>query len=170
MTFTEDNRLPCSVEVYNHRDLTHSFNTVIPELRRALNTVLMPRAQNLPLVFSDGFYVATVNDPTLLRSGTFILAVRARMPHSQLIHQFTQQSKIAATNKIRDMVSVQVPGVPLTPRTAAPRQLPYHDGFVYFELDKGAAAWQDVVKAGALALHISGTFPDLGIQLWAIRS
>ena len=74
------------------------------------------------------------------------------------------------TNKIRDMVSVQVPGVPLTPRTAAPRQLPYHDGFVYFELDKGAAAWQDVVKAGALALHISGTFPDLGIQLWAIRS
>lgn len=169
MTFTEDSRLPCPVEVYSHRDLTKSFNTVIPELRRALNTVLMPRAQNLPLVFSDGFYVATVNDPTLLRSGTFILAVRARMPHSQLIHQFTQQSKIAATNKIRDMVSVQVPGVPLTPRTAAPRQLPYHDGFVYFELDKGVAAWQDVVKAGALALHISGSFPELGIQLWAIR-
>lgn len=169
MTFTEDSRLPCPVEHYDHRNLTQSFNTVIPELRRALNTVLMPRAQNLPLVLSDGFYVATVNDPTLLRSGTFILAVRARMPHSQLIHQFTQQSKIAATNKIRDMVSVQVPGVPLTPRTAAPRQLPYHDGFVYFELDKGAAAWQDVVKAGALALHISGTFPELGIQLWAIR-
>lgn len=169
MTFTEDSRLPCPVEVYSHRDLTHSFSTVIPELRRALNTVLMPRAQNLPLVFSDGFYVATVNDPTLLQSGTFILAVRARMPHSQLIHQFTQQSKIAATNKIRDMVSVQVPGVPLTPRTAAPRQLPYHDGYVYFELDKGVAAWQDVMKAGALALHISGTFPDLGVQLWAIR-
>ena len=169
MTFTEDSRLPCPVEPYDHRNLTQSFNSVIPELRRALNTVLMPRAQNLPLVFSDGFYVATVNDPTLLRSGTFILAVRSRMPHSQLIHQFTQQSKIAATNKIRDMVSVQVPGVPLTPRTAAPRQLPYHDGFVYFELDKGAAAWLDVVKAGALALHISGTFPDLGIQLWAIR-
>lgn len=67
------------------------------------------------------------------------------------------------------MVSVQVPGVPLTPRTAAPRQLPYHDGYVYFELDKGVAAWQDVMKAGALALHISGTFPDLGVQLWAIR-
>ncbi|WP_343647988.1 type VI secretion system baseplate subunit TssK [Enterobacter sp.] len=169
MTFTEDSRLPCKLEVYSHRDLTQSFKTVIPELRRALNTVLMPRALNLPLLFSDGFYVATVNDPGLLRSGTFILAVRARMPHSQLIHQFTQQSKIAATNKIRDMVSVQVPGVPLTPRTAAPRQLPYHDGFVYFELDKGAAAWQDVVKAGALALHISGPFPELSMQLWAIR-
>ena len=169
MTFTEESRLPCPVERYNHLDLTQSFGTVIPELRRALNTVLMPRAQNLPLVFSDGFYVATVNDPALLQSGRFILAVRARMQHSQLIHQFTQQSKIAATNKIREMVSVQVPGVPLTPLAAAPRQLPYHEGFVYFELDKGAATWQDVAKAGALALHISGAFPELSVQLWAIR-
>lgn len=169
MTFTEESRLPCPVERYNHLDLTQSFSTVIPELRRALNTVLMPRAQNLPLVFSDGFYVATVNDPALLQSGRFILAVRSRMQHSQLIHQFTQQSKIAATNKIREMVSVQVPGVPLTPLAAAPRQLPYHEGFVYFELDKGAATWQDVAKAGALALHISGAFPELSVQLWAIR-
>lgn len=53
MTFTEGNRLPCTVEPYNHRDLTATFTrTVIPELRRALNTVLVPRAQNLPLFFS----------------------------------------------------------------------------------------------------------------------
>lgn len=55
MTFTEGNRLPCTVEPYNHRDLTATFTrTVIPELRRALNTVLVPRAQNLPLFFSEG--------------------------------------------------------------------------------------------------------------------
>ncbi|MCG2963320.1 type VI secretion system baseplate subunit TssK, partial [Escherichia coli] len=50
-----------------------------------------------------------------------------------------------------------------------PRQLPYHEGYVYFELEKGTPAWQDVIKAGALALHISGSFPDLNLQLWAIR-
>lgn len=169
MTFTENNRLPCPVEVYNHRDLTSSFHTVIPELRRALNTVLMPRAQNLPLNYSDGVYVATVNDPTLLQSSAFVLAVRARMPHGQLGLQFAQQSKIAATDKIRHVVSVQVPGVPLQSRAAAPRQLPYHEGYVYFDLDKGVSSWQDVVNAGALALHISGTFPELDMQLWAIR-
>ncbi|MFW0766227.1 type VI secretion system baseplate subunit TssK [Trabulsiella odontotermitis] len=169
MTFTETSRLPCTVEPYDHRDLTQSFKTVIPELRRALNIVLRPRAQNLPLIFTEGVYLATVNDPELLQSGVFVLAVRARMPHNQLILQFTQQSKIAATDKIRNMVSVQVPGIPLRPLPAAPRQLPYHDGYVYFELEKGAATWQDVVKAGALAMHISGTFPDLDMQLWAIR-
>ncbi|MGZ0749318.1 type VI secretion system baseplate subunit TssK [Kluyvera sichuanensis] len=169
MTFTENSRLPCSVEFYDHRDLTQSFKTVIPELRRALNIVLQPRAQNLPLIFTEGIYLATVNDPGLLQSGVFVLAVRARMPHAQLILQFTQQSKIAATDKIRNMVSVQVPGIPLRALPAAPRQLPYHDGYVYFELEKGSSAWQDVVKAGALAMHISGTFPELDMQLWAIR-
>ncbi|MCE9991690.1 type VI secretion system baseplate subunit TssK [Enterobacter sp.] len=169
MTFTENSRLPCEVEPYDHRNLTRSFKTVIPELRRALNIVLQPRAQNLPLIFTEGVYLATVNDPGLLQSGAFVLAVRARMPHSQLILQFTQQSKIAATDKIRNMVSVQVPGIPLRTLPAAPRQLPYHDGYVYFELEKGTAAWQDVVKAGALAMHISGTFPELDMQLWAIR-
>ncbi|MCT6980815.1 type VI secretion system baseplate subunit TssK, partial [Salmonella enterica subsp. enterica serovar Oranienburg] len=132
-----------------------------PELRRALNIVLQPRAQNLPLIFTEGVYLATVNDPGLLQSGVFVLAVRARMPHAQLILQFTQQSKIAATDKIRNMVSVQVPGIPLRALPAAPRQLPYHDGYVYFELEKGSSAWQDVVKAGAVAMHISGTFPEL---------
>lgn len=169
MTFTENSRLPCTVEHYDHRDLTLSFKTVIPELRRALNIVLQPRAQNLPLIFTEGVYLATVNDPGLLQSGAFVLAVRARMPHNQLILQFTQQSKIAATDKIRNMVSVQVPGIPLRTLPAAPRQLPYHDGYVYFELEKGSSAWQDVVKAGALAMHISGTFPDLDMQLWSIR-
>ena len=169
MTFTENSRLPCVVEPYDHRDLTQSFKTVIPELRKALNIVLQPRAQNLPLIFAEGVYLATVNDPGLLQSGVFVLAVRARMPHAQLILQFTQQSKIAATDKIRNMVSVQVPGIPVRTLPAAPRQLPYHDGYVYFELEKGSSAWQDVVKAGALALHISGAFPELDMQLWAIR-
>ncbi|MSL41341.1 type VI secretion system baseplate subunit TssK, partial [Escherichia coli] len=170
MTFTEGNRLPCTVEPYNHRDLTATFTrTVIPELRRALNTVLVPRAQNLPLFFSEGTWIATISDPTLLQSCKLVLAVRARMPYDQVQRQFIQQSKVAATDKIRSVVSVQVPGIPLHTLTAAPRQLPWHEGYVYFELEKGTPAWQDVIKAGALALHISGTFPDLNLQLWAIR-
>ncbi|MXC98443.1 type VI secretion system baseplate subunit TssK, partial [Escherichia coli] len=86
------NRLPCTVEPYNHRDLTATFTrTVIPELRRALNTVLVPRAQNLPLFFSEGTWIATISDPTLLQSCKLVLAVRARMPYDQVQRQFIQQ-------------------------------------------------------------------------------
>ncbi len=66
---------------------------------------------------------------------------------------------MAATDKIRSVVSVQVPGIPLHTLTAAPRQLPRMKVMFTSNWKKGTPAWQDVIKAGALALHISGTFP-----------
>lgn len=169
MTFTEPSRLPCPLDVYDHRNLTNTFKTLVPEVKRALHTVLSPRAVNLPLHLRDGIWQADVHDSALLQSATFVLAVAAKMETLQLQRQFIQQSKISSPEKIRNMVSVQIPGIRLHTLMVAPRQLPYHAGFSYFELDKSGAAWADVASAGAIALHVSGTFPDLNMQLWAIR-
>ncbi|EOM3211340.1 type VI secretion system baseplate subunit TssK [Escherichia coli] len=98
-----------------------------------------------------------------------IAAVAANMPVDQIQRQFIQQSKISSPEKIRNMVSVQIPGIPLRALMVAPRQLPYHSGFSYFELDKSGQAWTEMAAAGAVALHVSGSFPDLNMQLWAIR-
>lgn len=169
MTFTEPSRLPCPLDVYDHRNLTDTFNTLLPEVKRALHTVLSPRAVNLPLHLRDGIWQADVHDSVLLQSATFVLAVAAKMETQQLQRQFIQQSKISSPEKIRNMVSVQIPGIPLHTLMVAPRQLPYHAGFSYFELDKSGPAWADVAATGAVALHVSGSFPDLNMQLWAIR-
>lgn len=169
MTFTEPSRLPCPLDVYDHRNLTNTFKTLLPEVKRALHTVLSPRAVNLPLHLRDGIWQADVHDSALLQSATFVLAVAAKMETLQLQRQFIQQSKISSPEKIRNMVSVQIPGIRLHTLMVAPRQLPYHAGFSYYELDKSGAAWADVASAGAIALHVSGTFPDLNMQLWAIR-
>lgn len=169
MTFTEPSRLPCPLDVYDHRNLTDTFKTLLPEVKRALHTVLSPRAVNLPLHLRDGIWQADVHDSTLLQSATFVLAVAAKMETLQLQRQFIQQSKISSPEKIRNMVSVQIPSIPLHTLMVAPRQLPYHAGFSYFELDKSGAAWADVASTGAVALHVSGSFPDLNMQLWAIR-
>ncbi|HAX9824270.1 TPA: type VI secretion system baseplate subunit TssK [Escherichia coli] len=169
MTFTELSRLPCPLDVYDHHDLTKTFKTLLPEVKRALHTVLSPRAVNLPLHLRDGIWQADIHDTELLQSATFVLAVAANMPVDQIQRQFIQQSKISSPEKIRNMVSVQIPGIPLRALMVAPRQLPYHSGFSYFELDKSGQAWTEMAAAGAVALHVSGSFPDLNMQLWAIR-
>ena len=51
----------------------------------------------------------------------------------------------------------------------APRQLPFHAGFHYFELDRGGELWKQLEKNGSLALHVAGDFPALELELWAIR-
>ena len=63
----------------------------------------------------------------------------------------------------------QVPGISLDPLSVAPRQIPYHKGMTYFQLDKKHELWKQIQKAGSLAIHVSGDYPELELELWAIR-
>jgi type VI secretion system protein ImpJ len=50
-----------------------------------------------------------------------------------------------------------------------PRQIPYHAGFAYFELDRNGELWRQLEKSGGLALHTAGDFPGLELECWAIK-
>lgn len=170
MTFTDESRLPPEFPAYRHDDQRVSFEPVMQALRQALSTVLSPRAVSLQLrKHPYGIVMAIVGDSELMNSAEFILAVRARMPQEQLRKQLLQQTKVASSEKIRELISLQLPGVSLLPLPVAPRQLPYHAGYSYFQLDRQSPAWQMLVIGNTLAFHIAGEFPELDLQLWAIR-
>ena len=77
--------------------------------------------------------------------------------------------KIGPVERIRDLVNLQLPGVTLRALPVAPRQIPYHAGFNYFELDTRHELWQQLNQSGGLAMHISGEFPGLELEFWAVR-
>ncbi|WP_268010897.1 type VI secretion system baseplate subunit TssK [Aeromonas veronii] len=171
MTFTDESRLPPEFPAYRHDDQQVSFDPVMLALRQALSTVLSPRAVSIQLrKHQYGVMVAMVNESELMQSADFVLAVRARMPQEQLRKQLLQQTKVASSDKIRELISLQLPGIPLLPLPVAPRQLPYHAGYSYFQLDRQSPAWQMLAVSNTLAFHIAGDFPELDMQLWAIRS
>lgn len=171
MTFTDESRLPPEFPAYRHDDQQVSFEPVMLALRQALSTVLSPRAVSIQLrKHQYGIVVAMVNESELMQSADFVLAVRARMPQEQLRKQLLQQTKVASSDKIRELISLQLPGIPLLPLPVAPRQLPYHAGYSYFQLDRQSPAWQMLAVSNTLAFHIAGDFPELDMQLWAIRS
>lgn len=171
MTFTDESRLSPEFPAYRHDDQQVSFEPVMLALRQALSTVLSPRAVSIQLrKHQYGIMVAMVNESELMTSADFVLAVRARMPQEQLRKQLLQQTKVASSDKIRELISLQLPGIPLLPLPVAPRQLPYHAGYSYFQLDRQSPAWQMLAVGNTLAFHIAGDFPELDMQLWAIRS
>jgi type VI secretion system protein ImpJ len=111
-----------------------------------------------------------VQDRGLLSSADFILAVRARMPLERLRQQFAQQAKVASMEKLGELVGLQLPGIPLSPLPVAPRHLPFHAGFTYFQLDRTRPSWQMMRDTAGFGFHIAGDFPELELQFWAIRS
>ena len=82
---------------------------------------------------------------------------------------FPSQVKIGAVEHIRELVNVALPGIAVRPLPVAPRQLPFYAGATYFELDRASPHWQQMQNSGGFAIHVSGDFPNLRLELWAIR-
>ena len=169
-TFTAPGKRPAALPPYRHDAQQASFEPVIAALRGSLSTVLEQNALAIPVQARKyGVWVAVAGDPSLFDSAAFVLAARADQPAEELRRQLPALAKIGPVEKIRDLVNLQLPGVGLVPMPVAPRQIPYHAGFVYFELDRQAAMWRELKTAGGIALHFGNDHPGLDLQLWAIR-
>jgi len=169
-TFTTPGKRPPSLETYRHERLRESFEPAFSALRTALSTVLEQTAIPIPLEAKRfGISVATVADRTLFGSAVFVLAVRSDMQAEDLRKRFPAQLKIGPVEKIRDLVNLQLPGLPVHAMPVVPPQIPYHAGFVYFELQQANELWNQLKGSGGIAMHVAGEFPGLKMELWAIR-
>jgi len=160
---------------YRHDALQPTFDPVMIELRQLFNAIIETNAVQIPLQQQSlGDYVAVINDRNLLTAAEFVLAVRARLPTERVLATFPRHVKIGPTAYIREMVNRALPGVPVRPLAGAPRQLPFTANTSYFELDRtgdrAAPFWEQVQRSGGLALNVpQNEFPDLQMQLWAIK-
>ncbi len=169
-THTSPTRRPVVWPVYDHDNLNESIRPLLEELRRSLSAVLEQSAIAIELEErSHGVRVGRMPDPVLVRNASFVLAVHAELPADAMQQRFPTQVKIGSVERIRDLVQLQLPGISVRALPVAPRQIPYHAGYHYFELDKGGDMWRQLEKSGGVAMHLAGEFPGLAMEFWAIR-
>ena len=170
-TFTRKERRPSLFGDYQHDNLFGSFIDVMAELRQSLSAVLESAATEIELSAPNqyGISTASVGNRDMLQKAMFVLAVRADVPDDRLRQALPGQIKIGAVEKIAQLINKSLPGVPIAPLPAAPRQIPFHAGTTYFQLDTSSPAWADIIQSGGIAIHVAGQFPGLDITFWAVR-
>lgn len=169
-SFTGDRRKPADMPAYRHEDLESSFTPVVAMLRRLLSVVMQSAAISLPLQDRGyGILIAVIADRTLFQDSRFVLAAVASVPTETLRSQLPAQMKVGSVEQIRDLVNLQLPGVPIRALPVAPREMPFMQNAVYFELDQSAELWRSLPRSAAFAFHVSGDYSDLHLEFWAIR-
>ena len=169
-TFTSNKRRPGGFKNYDHCKLDVCFQHVIQDLRHALSVVIEQNVIQLPVQARNyGIYVAALQDSSITKHSSFVLAAKASVNDEAIRKEFPQQTKIGPVEKIRDLVNLQIPGIAIRPMPSAPKQVPYHAGFTYFEMDQNHELWPLLSKSGGFAFHIGGDFPNLELELWAIK-
>ncbi len=169
-TFTVSARRPEFLVNYEHEKQTSCFAKIMSGIRQSLSMVLEQNAIQIPLQDRNfGINVATINDKNLLKTAHFIIAVKASISNEVVRSSFPTQVKIGPVEHIRDLVNLQLPGIKLQVLPIAPRQIPFHSGFTYFQLDNQSETWSQIANSGGFAIHVSGHFPDLEMEFWAIK-
>jgi type VI secretion system protein ImpJ len=169
-TFTATAKRPVAFPAYRHEQLRESFEPVIAALRAAFSAAIEQVAVPIPIETKQfGLSIGMVGDRTLFGSAVFVLAARADLPPEELRRRFPAQLKIGPIEKIKELVNLQLPGIALQPLPVAPRQIPFHAGFVYFELDQSSQLWGQLKDSGGVGLHVAGEFPGLKLEFWAVR-
>ncbi|WP_404365755.1 type VI secretion system baseplate subunit TssK [Marinobacter sp.] len=170
-TFTRAEKRPPDLPGYRHEKLTETFGDLAAVLSQSLSTVLEQTAVALKLEEAQfGIRVAPMSDKSLLESSQLVLAVHADLTTEDIRRRLPAQIKLGPVEHIRDLVNNHLPGISISALPVAPRQIPYHAGYHYFLLDSQSDRWQQLKQSGGLALHVSGNYPGLAIELWAIRA
>lgn len=169
-TFMAAEKLPPEFPPYRHDALSATFAPLVRTLRQYLSAVLEQTATLIALEPRKyGISVGVIADRKLLTTAGFVLSVKADVPAETVRRHFSGQAKIGPVEEIRPLVNSALPGITLRPLPVAPRQIPYHAGVVYFELDRDSPYWRKMTTSGGIAVHVSGDYPGLSMELWAIR-
>jgi type VI secretion system protein ImpJ len=169
-TFTARNKRATAFPEYRHDDLQQCFAPVMADLRRSLSAVIDQTAIPIPIQERQyGIRVAILPDKKLLADAGFVLAVKADVQVEFVRQNFPRQTTVGPVEQIARLVNAGVRGIPMRPLPVAPREIPFHAGTIYFELDRANALWNDLKTSGGFAFHIGGDFPGLAMEFWAIR-
>jgi len=170
-TFSTPEKRSKPMPIYKHEELTVIFGYCMSVINHGLSSVLEQTAIKLPLKERQfGVHVAPINDKKLLDRADLILAVKADVANEEIRLYLPSQIKIGSVDTIRDLVNNQLTGVKLINLPVAPRQVPFHSGYHYFQLEKTSVHWEKIKMSAGIALHFSGNYPGLALELWAINS
>ena len=170
-TLIRPDRKPPAMPLYDHENPQLCFEPVFDLLQSMLSAVFERSAVQLPLEQKGpGAYVCTITDHNLFKTGYFYLAVAAAVPAEEIRRVFPSVAKIAAVQKMKQIVESALPGVPLRHVPTPPPQIRVLPGHVYFELDRSVRDWRDFATAPGLGLHVAGEWAELRLELWCVKS
>ncbi len=169
-TFTSSEKRAGQFPGFSHDDLEASFTPVMTALRNSFSTVHEQTAISLKLVDKKyGIRVAEIVDRSLIGSAVFVLAAKADMQEESVRNHLPAQVRIGPVERIRQLVNAAMPGIVMKPIPVAPRQIPFHAGYSYFQLEPHSEYWNELKHSGGFAIHVGGDFPGLVLEFWAIR-
>jgi type VI secretion system protein ImpJ len=161
---------PRDLPRYDHENLFKTFDELEQKIRFLLDTIIPSKYVIIPLMKTPQlWYEGQIHDDRLLTTAQFYLAANAQIAPARLIEDVPLKSKITSPDEVGALIGRAVPGVSLTHEPIPPSSIPVKPGYKYYALHTNGRWWETICKARKLALYLPDEFPDLKVELIAVR-
>ncbi len=161
---------PRDVPRYDHENLYKTFDELEQKIRFLLETIIPSKYVIIPLVKTpELLYVGQIHDERLFANAQFYLAANAQIAPTRLIEDVPVKSKISSPDEVGALIGRAVPGVSLIHEPIPPSSIPVKPGYKYYTLHTSGRWWEAICKARRLALYLPDEFPELKVELVAVR-
>ncbi|RIV82871.1 type VI secretion system baseplate subunit TssK [Aurantiacibacter zhengii] len=173
-TLKRSDRKPPPLPTYKHEDLQGCFDPLVNLLQDLLSGSLEQSTEMLQLGKvgkSNSSFQHIIRDRELVKNSYLYLAVSDRSKSLEEIRKrIPAYTKIGSTLKMREMVQSNLESrIPLRHTTTPPSQLRILPNYVYFELDRSSPHWPELYDAPGIGFHIADEWPELKLELWAVK-
>jgi len=169
-TFATSERRAREYGVYDHDDLETTFSPLLRDIQDFLSREGDRRAIRLELIEKQtNAYISPIKDRALFRNATFVLEVWARRPLTEIQRNLPAFLKVGPNTKMHEIVNANLPGIVLVHLPTPPPQIRAITDHVYFYFDRNTPLWPEFSIAASIALHFAGDWPELEMELWAVR-
>lgn len=157
---------PATLPPFLYTDLRSTFEPLLARLTALLTATVKENFVGVTLeARQDGLHLGRLDDDRLARATHFLLAVKSRLPETQVAEQLPKLSKIASWQEIGSIVQAAAPGVPLTVNHRPPPEIPIKPGLVYFSLGTSDRHWRSIMSERTVAVYLPPPFLPTETQL-----
>lgn len=153
--------------IYNHNDLSTSFNSLYDLLVKSLNNMGVQSDRRLQFdKSSDGVCYVDGLDEEFLQSSSLFLAVYFDSKESWS-EEFVSSIKLSSRLAIKGLISSSLYGVKVSSRDFNKDGLS-RSTCRYFSIDQSGSLWQQIFEEGNIALYLPKKFWQARIELVAL--
>jgi type VI secretion system protein ImpJ len=136
---------------YDHLDPYPAFLDTKIMIARLLDSVSL--GPEMTVIFRRGGREFTADLPaTLTPAFTCWLSVRSPLPPEDLVQSLTALGKLGSPERVGSLITLNLPGVALTPLAIPPLGLPRSPDTVHFAIRQSDPMWEEALKARRLVL------------------
>lgn len=168
LTFSLEHDLD-AIPAYDHASPETSFPPLFDLITGLLEASLPSRVIALDMSRPDKqTWKASVRDMRLREEADFYLSVRSDMPSWQVAERFPALCKAGAPQRVNEISSAALNGIPLIALSRIPAALPVRLENHYFALDMGSDAAREMLDQGVCVFYVPSLLGDLHLELFAV--